>query len=191
MGRSPQRTCIGCRGVKGKDEVVRLVAGPAGVVIDYRGKLPGRAAYVCPQRECIAKAVQGKALSRSLRRTVALTDEERFTEGLCLAIRDKMRSLIAMAAKAGRLASGTSAVTDALEKGRIELLVFAEDLSAGTREQFPADAGVSRRVTFSTRSELGALVGRELVGVMAITDKGLADALMREAERLKGLINEE
>ncbi len=48
MKHQPERTCIGCRGVFEKDEVVRIVAGPSGAVIDYREKLPGRAAYVCP-----------------------------------------------------------------------------------------------------------------------------------------------
>ncbi len=33
--------------------MIRIAAGPLGIVIDYREKLPGRAAYVCPTVECI------------------------------------------------------------------------------------------------------------------------------------------
>ena len=66
MKHEPERTCVGCRGVFNKDAVVRIVAGPPGIVIDYREKLPGRAAYVCPTKECITKALSKENLSRAL-----------------------------------------------------------------------------------------------------------------------------
>ncbi len=46
--------------------MVRIVAGPPGIVIDYREKLPGRAAYVCPTKECVTKALSKENLSRAL-----------------------------------------------------------------------------------------------------------------------------
>ena len=190
MGHQPERTCIGCRAVFRKGEVVRIVAGPDGAVIDYREKLPGRAAYVCPKRECINRALVRQNLSRALHRTVAAPDPGSFIDQLAATIRDKVRSLLSIAAKAGKLAAGASAVTDALQKSRVEMIVFARDLSDGTKEKLTA-GGLQfpeRQATLFTRDEIGRMVGRELVGVLAILDPGLSDAVWNETERLKGLL---
>jgi predicted RNA-binding protein YlxR (DUF448 family) len=49
----PQRTCIGCRSVQPKRELLRLVRTPEGhVVADPTGKLNGRGTYVHKTREC-------------------------------------------------------------------------------------------------------------------------------------------
>jgi len=188
-GRKPERTCIGCRGVFPKDEVVRIVSGPAGPVIDYREKLPGRAAYVCPRPECIRAALAKGQLARALRGPVPQQTEEQFLSVLIAAVREKLFSLLSMAVKAGKLVSGFSAVDDALRKGTVALLIFADDISDGTREKIElhAGGGAIRQVTLSTKGELGSLVGRELAGVAAIVEKGFADAVGKEAERLKGL----
>ena len=185
----PQRTCIGCRQVFGKDEVVRIVAGPNGAVIDYREKLPGRAAYVCPRPECIRKALVRENLSRALHMKAANPESSAFIEQLAAAITEKIRSLITMAAKAGSLAAGASAVDDALQKGRVEMLIFAADVSEGTRGKVLSSTKIpARQATLFTRDEMGQMVGRELVGVVGIIEKGFADAVGIEYERLKGLL---
>jgi predicted RNA-binding protein YlxR (DUF448 family) len=190
MKRQPERTCIGCRGVFKKDEVVRIVVGPAGAVIDYREKLPGRAAYVCPRPECIKKALGRENLARALHLRVKYPSMEEFISLLVANITEKIKSLIVMSAKAGKLAAGYSAVQDALEKQKVETLIFANDLSEGTKEKLMTSDAISlRRTTLFTRDEMGRVLGRELVGVIGIQDKGLADAVWKETERLKGLIN--
>ena len=63
----PLRQCLGCREMKPKTELVRVVRSPEGnVSVDLRGKAPGRGAYVCPSADCLKKALRSKALSRSL-----------------------------------------------------------------------------------------------------------------------------
>ena len=187
----PQRTCIGCRQVFGKDEVVRIVAGPDGAVIDYREKLPGRAAYVCPRIECIGKALVRENLSRALHVKTSVPDTSAFIEQLTGSITEKIRSLLTMAVKAGSLAAGASAVEDALQKGRVEMLIFAADLSAGTRGKLLSGVALpARQATLFTRDEMGQMVGRELVGVLGIIEKGFANAVGIEYERLKGLLNQ-
>jgi len=190
MTHQPERTCIGCRRVLKKDEVIRIIAGPAGIVIDYREKLTGRAAYVCPTQECINKALAKESLTRALRIRVQPPDADAFVSQLAETIEDKIKALLSISMKAGKLAAGASAVKDALAKGRVELLFFATDLSVGTREKLDVQgSGPLRQVTLFTRDEFGALLGRELVGVVGILDKGLAEALWNETQRLKGLIN--
>ena len=63
----PQRQCMGCRERKAKRELIRVVRGPEGTVsLDFSGKAPGRGAYVCPQAECLRRAIKSKALERGL-----------------------------------------------------------------------------------------------------------------------------
>jgi uncharacterized protein len=190
MKHKPQRTCIGCRGLFNKDDVVRIVAGPAGAVLDYREKLPGRAAYVCPKRECIEKAVSRENISRALRCKAKSPAAEEFLSLLLASVNEKIKSLLAMSAKAGKLSAGYSAVHDALEKGRVEMLIYARDISEGTKEKIVHQRAADlREATLFTRDELGRILNRELVGTIALMDKGLADAVWKETGRLKSLIN--
>ena len=62
----PMRQCVGCREMKPKKELIRVVRSPEGQVsLDFRGKLPGLGAYVCPNPACLAKAKKSKALERA------------------------------------------------------------------------------------------------------------------------------
>ena len=67
----PQRQCVGCREMKGKKELIRVVRSAEGnVSLDFSGRSPGRGAYVCPDPECLKKAQRSKALDRSLEVTI-------------------------------------------------------------------------------------------------------------------------
>lgn len=62
----PMRQCVGCREMKEKRELIRVVKSPDGdVSLDFKGKAPGRGAYVCHNPECLKKAVKSKALERA------------------------------------------------------------------------------------------------------------------------------
>ena len=62
----PLRQCVGCREMKPKKELIRVVKSPEGQIsLDFRGKLPGRGAYVCPDAACLASARKSKALERA------------------------------------------------------------------------------------------------------------------------------
>jgi predicted RNA-binding protein YlxR (DUF448 family) len=72
----PQRTCIACREVKEKSDLVRLVATENGVAeIDALGKKPGRGAYLCPRRTCWELALRKNRLDYALR--IRLRDDNR------------------------------------------------------------------------------------------------------------------
>ena len=62
----PMRQCLGCREMKPKRELIRAVKSPDGEVnLDFKGKMPGRGAYLCPNVECLKKAMKSKALERA------------------------------------------------------------------------------------------------------------------------------
>jgi predicted RNA-binding protein YlxR (DUF448 family) len=74
--RRPQRTCVACREVSGKRQLVRLVRTMEGTVeVDESGKRPGRGAYLCHRRSCWETALQKRRLEQSLRLNDPLTEE--------------------------------------------------------------------------------------------------------------------
>ena len=63
----PMRQCVGCREMKVKKELIRVVKSPEGdLSLDFKGKAPGRGAYLCPNPECLKKAIKSRALERAL-----------------------------------------------------------------------------------------------------------------------------
>ena len=62
----PQRQCVGCREMKDKKSLLRVVRSPEGdVSLDFVGKKPGRGAYVCPDVACLQRARKSRALERA------------------------------------------------------------------------------------------------------------------------------
>ena len=62
----PQRQCVGCREMKDKKALLRIVKTPEGeILLDSTGKRSGRGAYVCPDPECLKKARKSRALERA------------------------------------------------------------------------------------------------------------------------------
>ena len=63
----PLRMCLGCREMKPKRELIRIVRNAEGrIFIDRTSKASGRGAYVCPSRECFDRVKKTNALSRAL-----------------------------------------------------------------------------------------------------------------------------
>jgi len=62
----PMRQCTGCREMKPKKELIRVVKSPEGEIsVDFNGKKPGRGSYICPNPECMKKAIKAKSLERA------------------------------------------------------------------------------------------------------------------------------
>jgi hypothetical protein len=63
----PLRTCLGCKTVKPKKELIRIVRTPVGeVVVDQTGKKSGRGAYICPNTGCLELTLKGSYLGSAL-----------------------------------------------------------------------------------------------------------------------------
>ncbi len=72
----PMRMCVGCREMKPKKELLRVVKSPEGEIsIDPTGRKAGRGAYVCRSAECMKKALKQKQLERAFE--CALGEETR------------------------------------------------------------------------------------------------------------------
>ena len=68
----PLRQCVGCREMKTKSELTRVVKSPEGEIsLDNTGKKPGRGAYICRNENCFKKIRKSNALSRIFKTTVS------------------------------------------------------------------------------------------------------------------------
>ena len=60
------RMCVGCREMKEKKALLRIVRTPEGqILLDGTGKKSGRGAYVCPDPACLKKARKNRSLERA------------------------------------------------------------------------------------------------------------------------------
>ena len=78
----PMRQCLGCREMKPKPELLRVVRSPEGEIsLDTRGKKPGRG-DICPNSECLRRAVKSRALDRALDTKIPDEVMERLAEAM-------------------------------------------------------------------------------------------------------------
>jgi uncharacterized protein len=75
MKHVPQRTCVGCRTVMAKRQLVRVVRTADGVLVDPTGKLAGRGAYLHDRRSCWESGLAG-SLAHALKAELSAADRE-------------------------------------------------------------------------------------------------------------------
>ena len=188
MARSePQRTCLGCRSEKGKDELLRYVLDPEGTVVpDLLAKLPGRGAYTCFSRDCVGKAAVRKQFVRAFRGEVKGATVPELESQIVLRLEERIASYLALANKAGKIVSGTDMVMEAMRKGKkIGLAIIADDVSAEIGEKI---SGVAARegipcFRILDKDRIGGLLGKGLRSVVAIEAGGFVPPLVKELQR--------
>ncbi len=175
--RRRERSCVGCREATDPETLIRVVLGPEGQVVpDLGRRFHGRGAWLHPRPECLQQAAR-RGLPRSFRAPVKTTAAE-----LWASIRDaadrRVEGLVSAAWRAKKLDLGADAVRDALAQGRARLILVATDARAA------ADTpGVDRALAagqvrvWGTKATLGRATGRAELGVVAVLDEGLAEAL--------------
>ena len=66
--KTPLRQCTGCREMKSKKEMIRVLKTPENeIVLDATGRKNGRGAYICRSGECLEKAIRNHGIERSLK----------------------------------------------------------------------------------------------------------------------------
>lgn len=67
----PMRQCVGCGEMKNKKEMFRVIkTAEEEILLDTTGKKNGRGAYICPNGDCLQKAIKTKGLERSLKTAI-------------------------------------------------------------------------------------------------------------------------
>lgn len=174
-----ERTCAGCKSKAQRGGLVRLVYVDQApfVVPDVQGRLAGRGAWVHPQRACVLAAAHKGGLSWAFGRPVVIPSDE-----LCAHIvaqfERRIEGLVASTMRTRNAVVGTDAVREALNEGKGALLILARD--GANRKQGLLKEAVDKgiRVTeWQDKARLGALFGRDELGVILILEEGLAMAL--------------
>lgn len=129
-GRTPERTCILSRVQGARASMIRLALGPDGQVWpDLAAKLPGRGAWIQPDRARLEQALaNGKlkgALARAFRNPVAVPADlaDRIEAGLARRALDRL----GLEHRAGHLIFGSEKLVEHARAGRLHLMLHAAD----------------------------------------------------------------
>lgn len=100
----------------------------------------------------------------------------------------KILSLLGLAQKAGKTASGEFAVEQAVRRQSAFLVIVAADASDNTKKKMKnkTDYYHTPLYVFATKEELGRCIGKEYRSMVAILDRGFAEALGKLLEQSRG-----
>jgi uncharacterized protein len=187
--RTRDRLCVATRMVRPVADLIRFVVGPGGeAVADVKCRLPGRGVWVTGTREVLEDAVKRNAFARGLKRNVRVpVDLSARTE---LLLKQAALDALAMAGKAGLVATGFAKAATALERDdAVALLHAAEASSDGVRK---LDAIARRRgdrslpvIEFLTSAELDLALGRANVIHAALLAGPASDTFLSRSRRLQ------
>ena len=165
--RVPQRSCAICRVKSDKADLIRIVRSPEGLaVIDIAKKLPGRGAYICPDKDCIDGARKGGRLAHALGTVIADSfwlelelHAQSFGENTGL----KLRSVLGLARKSGTLIVGM----DNIDREKRKVLVMTvSDCSEGVMKFARKHENITLEMTGDELSEIiGTRGGVQIVGL--------------------------
>ena len=95
-------------------------------------------------------------------------------------MQDRVFSLLGLAAKAGRIASGGFSAEEAVKSRKARLVLIAEDAQANTVKKF-TDKCTFYKIPFrfyGSKAALGHAVGKDPRACIAVTDKGFAESIL-------------
>ena len=178
-----ERSCIVTRRKAGQADLVRLVLSPEGeLFVDYRAKLPGRGAWVAPEREVLLRLEsQPKLLQRAFRCSVRA---DGILEKLRHANDRALQHALSLAARSGCLVSGGKRVREALSDPNCLGIVFAVDASPRLRRDLVSrKEGVEEFEVALDRGARGAQIGKGPRAAVAIIGAKPGRHLIRELQR--------
>ena len=94
---------------------------------------------------------------------------------------NKVYGLLSIAAKAGRVVTGSDTAMEEVKKKRARLVILSEDASANTKKLFQDKASYRDipTVIFGSSEDLGRAVGKKPRVVAAVLDQGLSESILK------------
>jgi uncharacterized protein len=197
----PERKCILTGEHDARDNLIRLAISPDGLVLpDIRAKAPGRGAWIGVDRATLEAAQKKGKLKGALARAF---------KGKPLQIPDDLGAMIATAlerafldrlgleARAGVIVMGSDRIEEAARRGRVHLLLHAEDAGTdGSRKldqalRVGSDAegsGLRGLALPVSRTILAMALGRDNVVHIAVIDRAAALRVSHALARWRGFI---
>ncbi|PSL18002.1 RNA-binding protein [Shimia abyssi] len=181
----PERKCIATGEISACDTLVRFVVGPENQVVpDVLGKLPGRGMWVSADRDAITKSATKGLFSRASKTKVTASPD--LADQVEKQLKRRVIELISLSRKSGHAVTGFEKVKDWLVKEQAEILLQAADGSERGKSKLRPPFGGSH-IDWLTADELGLAFGRQTVIHGALASGGLAQRVVQEAQRLKGV----
>jgi hypothetical protein len=197
QSREPERKCILSGAHAGRAELIRLVLGPDGAVWpDLAGKLPGRGAWIAPDRAALElAAAKGKlkgALARAFKGPATVPDDlaDRIATGLERRALDRL----GLEHRAGHLIFGSDKLVEWARAGRLHLLLHAGDAAADGQakldQAFRSGGGEMTAVIRlpTGRDALSRALGRENMVHSGVTDGKAAARIATDVARWTAFI---
>lgn len=181
----PDRKCIATGEVQPKHGLIRFVVGPEGQLFpDIMGKLPGRGIYVAADRAALALAVKKGLFARAAKQPVKVP--ENLIDEVEAQLARRVVDLISLQRKAGKAVAGYEKVKSWLQTEEAEVLIQAVDGSGRGKTKL-STPHYGSYIGWLTADELGLAFGRQTVIHGALASGGLTQRVVEEAQRLKGV----
>lgn len=191
---APQRSCLGCRTSKDKSLLIRYIQTPDMEILpDLENRLPGRGAYTCINKQCLAAAIDLRQFKRSFKHDVTVMPKEQFIEFVRKQLHSRIVGLIGLANKAGFITGGGSMVIDAVKgKKKPGLVIVATDVSESISEKIIHSAAGHRvpHLIAVTKDDIGAILGKAPRSAIAVASGGFVAQLMKAIDRYKNFLGE-
>ncbi len=181
----PERKCIATGEVQPKYGLIRFVVGPdAQIVPDIAGKLPGRGIYVSASRSALETAVAKKQFARGAKQAVTVPDD--LVNEVERQLARRVVDLIALSRKSGKAVAGYEKVKGWLQMEEAQVLIQAVDGSGRGKSKL-STPHFGTYIGWLTSDELGLAFGRQTVIHGALASGGLTQRVVEEANRLRGV----
>jgi uncharacterized protein len=191
---APQRSCLGCRTSKVKSLLIRFVQTPEMEILpDLESRLPGRGAYTCIDKRCLAAAIEQRQFKRSFKQDVTVMPAEQLIEYVRQQLHGRIIGLIGLANKAGLITGGGSMVSDALRsRNKPGLVIVATDISEaiGGKIIHAAAANNVLHRTAVTKDDFGAILGKAPRSAIAVASGGFVAQLVKAIDRYRNFLGE-
>jgi len=182
----PERKCIALGSSHPKEDLIRFVLSPDGVVTpDLSEKLPGRGIWVSATAEALSKAIDQNLFSRAAKAQATIPDG--LFELVDRLLAKRVIEMISLARRGGEVVSGFEVVKGALVSERARILIQASDGSERQLGKLRSPEGKNVYFNCLTQAELGLAFGRDYAIHAALTGGGMTRKFRTEATRLAGI----
>lgn len=181
-----ERRCL-ARGLSlDRDGLIRFVVDPEGMIVpDVDERLPGRGLWVSADRDAIETVLRRKLFAKAAKQAVRVPDS--LPQQVETLLTRRCRELIGLARRAGQAVFGYQKVRERLMTRTDGLLLEATDGADGECRKLRSLAPQMQVVRVLSAAEIGASIGREYIVHGVVQSGRLADRLVRDASRLRGL----
>ena len=185
----PERRCLVSGETKSSQEMLRFVIGPGDeVVFDAAGKLPGRGLWLSARLDMLKTAATKGLFARAAKARAKVGDT--LVEDVIRLLTSRCLNRLGLARRSGDLVQGFDKVRASLKAEAPGVLIEAADGGDDGREKITRLAPGTPVVALFTAEQIGHAIGRDNAVHALIKPGNMADAFLRDAGRLAGVLGQ-